>query len=217
MQNPQQLRFNVGHTVERIKQESPRPFIQRQGHGVYRKIAPPQILLNAGRRNYRRPAHFLVHLGPRHPDLSPHVPRQHQKQRAHVFIVPGNLRTCPLEIFLQFERISLNCEVQVANREPADNVADGPAGKVESDSRGAGYFLHQIDAFHLIRRQPDFHRVNVISHSSSDNRLQAFQRAVLPCTSQRRPDQKTPCFSTGFPQTAGAQTSPFKTDLYSSH
>ena len=105
----------------------------------------------------------------RHPDLSPHVPRQHQKQRAHVFIVPGQLHARPFKIFLQFEGIALNREVQVADGEPTNNVANRAARQIERNSRGAGHFLHQIDALHLIRRQPDFHGVNVISHSSSSD------------------------------------------------
>ena len=204
MQNPQQLRLNIRHAVERIKQQPTRPLIQRQRHRVHREVAPPQIVLNAGRRNHRSLAHLFVVLGVRHANLGAHIPRQHQKQRAHFFIVAGHLRACPLEVFLQFEGIALNREVQVADREPADNVPYRPAGKVESNSRGPGYLLHQIDAFHLIRRQPDFHRVNVISHSSSDNRLQALHPTAVSCTSQMRPSgMKSTAFQQDFHRLPG--------------
>ena len=90
----------------------------------------------------------------------------------------GQLGAGAFEIFLQLEGISLDGEIEIADSEAADDVADCATGKIEGDSRCAGYFLHEVDAFHLIRRQPDFHGVDVISHSSSNDRVQAVKPSV---------------------------------------
>src|ERR1700730_13266840 len=108
----------------------------------------------------------------------------------------GELRPCSFEILLEFERISLNREIQIANGEPADNVPDRATGKIKCDSRRTGYVLHKIDALRLIRRQPDFHSVDIISHSSSSDPRQTTMKQ--PCPRFRR--RSVPMFSTAFPQ-----------------
>ena len=95
----------------------------------------------------------------------PGIARKRQKDGANVFLDRRNLGASLLEIFLQLERISLNREIQIADGESADDVADRAAGKVKIHTRSAGNILHEADALQLVRRQPDFHRVNVISHS----------------------------------------------------
>ena len=89
------------------------------------------------------------------------------------------------QIFLQLEGIALDGEIEIADGKAADDVADGAAGEVKIHARGAGYVLHQVDALHLIRRQPKFHRVNVISHSLSSGRQAVVPAAVFP---------RDPCF-----------------------
>jgi len=42
--------------------------------------------------------------------------------------VTRNLRARPFEVFLQFEGIALNRKIQVADREPADDVANRAPG-----------------------------------------------------------------------------------------
>ena len=101
--------------------------------------------------------------------------------------------------FLQLERIALNGEVEVADGEAADDVADGAAREVKIHARGAGYVLHQADALELVRGQPDFHRVNVVSHSFRSGcrafNSKAMQAAIAPGGG---PD--LPKLSTRFPQ-----------------
>src|ERR1039458_226207 len=169
VQDPQHLGFDIGDAIEGIEQQSARALIQRQRHGIYGEIAAAQIFLNAGGSDDGRLADLLVVFRAGHADFGADVARQYQKQCPHIVVVAGELRSGTFEILLQFERVALDGKVEVRNGEAADDVADCAAGKVEGHARRAGYALHQIDAFHLIRRQPDFHGVNVISHSSSSD------------------------------------------------
>ena len=89
------------------------------------------------------------------------------RQLALQFLFGGYDYLGALQFLLQPEGIALNCEIQVADGEAADNVTDGAAREVEIHAGGAGDVLYQADTLELIRGQPDFHRVNVISHSLS--------------------------------------------------
>ena len=161
------LGFDVGDAVERIEEKSAGSFIERERHGVDGEVAAAQIFVNGCRHDDGRLAGFLKALGARHADFSAGIAGKGEEDRADVFFDGGDFRAGLFEIFLQLERIALNGEIQVADGEAADDVADGAAGKVKIHARGAGYVLHEADAFELVRRQPDFHRVNVISHSFS--------------------------------------------------
>jgi hypothetical protein len=69
---------------------------------------------------------------------------------------------------LQLEGIALDGEIQIADGEAADDVANCAAGKVKIHGRIAGNVLHERYAALLIRREPDLHGVYVISHLGSE-------------------------------------------------
>ena len=126
-------------------------------------------------RDDGRLARLLEALGARHADLGAGIAGQRDEDGPVVLFDGRDLRARFFQIFLELERIALNGEIEVADRKTADDVADGAAGQVKIHARGAGDVLHQPDALQLIRRQPDFHRVNVVSHSLSSGCQRLFR------------------------------------------
>src|SRR3954462_15344841 len=159
------LSFDIGDAIEGIEEQASRSFIERKSHGVDREIAPPQIFVNGGRHHDGRFASLLEFFGARHADFGARVAGEGEKDGADVLFDGSDSGAGFLEIFLQLEGIALNSEIEITDGESADDVADGAAGKVKVHARSAGNVLDQADAFELVRRQPDLHRVNVISHS----------------------------------------------------
>ena len=171
MQNAEKLGFDISSAVERVHQQAARTRIQRQGHGIDGEIPAAQVFDEGGGRNYRRLAGFLVVLEARHADFGPNVAGQAQIQRLYVVIGAGNLHPGLLQVLLQFEGIALDREIEVADGKTADDVADRASGQVNVHTGGARDVLYQGDAALLVRRQPDFHGVNVISHACLRTRL----------------------------------------------
>ncbi len=167
MQNADDLGFEVGDTVERIQQKSAGSFIERKRHGVDGEVAAAQILVNGGRHHDGGLAGFLEALGAGHADFGAGIAGQREEDGADIFFDGGDFGAGFFELFLQLERIALDSEIEIADGEAADDVANGATGEVKIHAGGTGYVLHEADAFELVRRQPDFHRVNVISHSLS--------------------------------------------------
>src|ERR1700722_13398939 len=180
LQYAEHLGFDIGDAVKWIEQKPARTFIQRERHGVHGKVAASQIFLNAGRGYNWRLADLFVVFGVRHADFGAHIAGQQQEQGLDVFVLSDDLCSGAFKVFLQLKRIALDGEIEVADGKAADDVADGAAGQIERNARRAGYILHEVDALHLVRRQPDFHGVNVISHSYSND--QSSGRAEGCCT-----------------------------------
>src|SRR5581483_8337246 len=77
---------------------------------------------------------------------------------------------------LKLEGIALDSEVEIADGKTGDDVADGAAGKVNIQPLNPGQFLNQTYSTLLFRREPGFHGVDVISHSSC---LQPFSKGPV--------------------------------------
>ena len=88
---------------------------------------------------------LFVALGAGGADLRPYVARQHQVNRFQIIVRRRDHCARVFELFLQLEGIALNREVQIANGEPADDVADGAPGEVNVHARVAGNILYQRD------------------------------------------------------------------------
>ena len=65
---------------------------------------------------------------------------------------------------MQLGGISLHGEIEIADGKSADDVSNRAPGEVYVHARIAGDILNQGDAALLIRRQPNFHGVDVIGH-----------------------------------------------------
>src|SRR5579859_1127371 len=191
MENADGLGFEIGDAIERIEKKSARSLVQRERHGVDGEIAAAQVFVNGRRHDDGRLAGFFEALGARHADFGTGVAGQREEDGANVFFDGGDFSAGFFEIFLQLEGIALDGEVEVADAESADDVANGAARQVKIHARGAGYVLHEADALELVRRQPDFHRVNVISHSLSSCCGAGGRGAGLSGFSTRFPQAQT--------------------------
>ena len=69
-----------------------------------------------------------------------------------------------LQFFLQLKRIALDAEIDVADGEAGDEVADGAAGEVEIQARVPGNFLNQVHTTLLVRCEPGLHAIDVVCH-----------------------------------------------------
>src|SRR5262252_8970263 len=165
--DPKQLCFNVCGPIEGIHQQTTRTRVERQRHGVDGEIASSKIFDDGRRSDDRWFPSLLVSLCARHADLSANIARQRQMQCLYVVVGESNYAAGSLEIFLQLKWIALYGEIKVTDGESADNVTYRTARQVDIHSCRPGDVLYQRNCALLIRRQPDFHRVNVISHALS--------------------------------------------------
>src|SRR5277367_975585 len=85
-----------------------------------------------------------------------------------IFVGTNHAGASALQFFLQLEGIALDGKVEVPNGKPAHDVANRSTAQINVHVGGAGNFLNHGDAPLLIGRQPDFHRVNVVSHADSE-------------------------------------------------
>jgi hypothetical protein len=119
---PQLAVLDVRHAVQRVHQQPIRPLVQRQRHRVGGKVTPPQVV-----QQVRRLHHRLARLGEVDfqgaAHLHPHAACKAHEQRLHRFIHARYRRAGFLQVFLQFEGVSLNCHIQVAHRRSAGQVA----------------------------------------------------------------------------------------------
>src|SRR5581483_3743168 len=165
MQDADELGLDVSGAVKRIHQQPARARIQRERHRIHSEITAAQVLDDGGGTNYRRLACLLVLLGSGAADFCANASGKRQIQNLEIFIRAPDHGTRSLKFFLQLYGIALNGEVQIADWESADDVANGTAGEINIHSGIARNILNQSDAFLLIGRQPEFHCVDVISHS----------------------------------------------------
>src|ERR1700722_19888363 len=200
MQDANQLGFEIGDPVERIEQESARTFVERQRHRVDGEVAAAQVFVNGGWSDDRWFAGLLKTLGAGHTDFGASIAGKRDVDGAGVFFDGGDPGAGLFQVFLELERVSLDGKIQVPDGKTADDVADGAAGEIKIHARGAGYFLDQRDALQLIRGQPEFHGVNVISHSLSSG-LEAVNSYFFGA----RLDGSGSLVCTGFPQVATAE------------
>src|SRR5439155_7582445 len=70
-----------------------------------------------------------------------------------------------LQVFLQTEGIALHGKIEVADGKTTDDVPHGAAGEINIHPGFARHVLHQDHATLLLRREPHFHRVDVIRHA----------------------------------------------------
>src|SRR5207244_4353290 len=159
--------FNVGRAVEWVHQQPARSGVQRQRHRIHGEIPSPQVFNNRCWSQYRRLARLLIALNPCAADLGADSAWQGDINDLEVVVGSRNHRTRPLQFLLQFKGIALDGEIQVADGEAADDVSHCTAGEVNIHPGGAGDLLNQGDALLLVRRQPELHRVYVVSHSWS--------------------------------------------------
>ena len=165
VQHTNHLRFKIRRTVKGIHQQAARSRIERESHRVDGEIAPPQIFDDGRRSDDRRLASLLVALGAGHAYLGTHIAGKNEIKSLAVIVRGRDHCARALQILLQLQRIALHGEIQIANGKAADDVADGAARKIDIHARGTGNVLHQRDAALLVRRQPDLHGEDVISHS----------------------------------------------------
>ena len=163
---PQRPRFNIGGSVQRIHQQTIRALVQRNRHGVDRKIAPPQIFLNRRRIKNRFPRLRIFHPVRTH-QIHSHRPRKAKVKRARFLILAPHLRPKPFQVFLQFEGVAMHRNLKVAYRVAAGQVAHRISGQKENGFSLASRFAQLSQSILLVGRQPVFQKIDVIRHSDS--------------------------------------------------
>src|SRR6185437_5498399 len=109
---------------------------------------------------------FFVSLSARAADFGANAAGKGHIQRSKIIVTAANDGACAFKIFLQLEWITLDGEVEVPDGKARNDIANGAAGKVNVHPGIARDILNQNDALLLAGRQPQFHCVYVVSHSS---------------------------------------------------
>ena len=165
MQHANHFRFDVGHSIKRIHQQPARSLVHRQGHCVHREVAAAQIFDDRRGSDLRSLARLVIDLRARHGNLGAHPARQRQQQRPRVVVGVPDDRARLLQVFSELERVALHREVEIADGEPGNDVADGAARQVQVHLRRLRGVGHEGDCLLLIRREPGFQRVYVVGHA----------------------------------------------------
>ncbi len=168
MQDTQEFAFDIGHAVEGVGEQAARAGIERQRHGVHGEVAAAHVVINGARRDLHRLARLLVALGARAGDFRAHVAGQQQHDRTRGFVHSFGHGAGLLEVLLQLEGVALHGKVQIANDEPADDVADRAAREKDVHLVGPRYVGHQRQSALLVRREPRFHEIDKIGHRFSN-------------------------------------------------
>jgi hypothetical protein len=161
---PQLTRVNVGRTVQRIEQQAPGAFVERQRHCVRCKVAPVEIGEDCGWPIFG-PSGLRKGLGTGGRNLQPGLTAIAQVNGLRRFVLPPDREAGLLELFAKFERIGADRNVQVAHGGAADNVTHSTAGQKYSRSLGAGQFRDRIERLLLHRRQLGFKQLDIIRHA----------------------------------------------------
>src|ERR1035437_9248789 len=82
-------------------------------------------------------AEMLAATTPLRPTVT-HTAGQRQQQGSRFVVGVTHHRARPLQIFLQFERVALDREIQITNGESGNDVADRAPGQIEIHPRRLG-------------------------------------------------------------------------------
>jgi hypothetical protein len=155
--------FEVGHAVQRVHQQPERAFVERDRHGVRRKVAASQIVENRGRFIDR-----LARPGERHRErranLEPHAAGKVEEQRFRRLIFADKHAARLLQVLLELGRGALDGEVQVADGRAGGEVAHRAPHQEHSHCAGLSGLADGLESGLLRLVQSRLQQVNVVSH-----------------------------------------------------
>ncbi len=162
--------FNVRDAVERVHQKTIGSFIERQCHGVGRKVAAAQVFRDAGRLIVRL---ARLGIGHRHGggDLDPDSAGKLKKECLGRDMLPHKHRSRRLEICAQRGDITLHRDIQIADGTAACQIPDRSTREKEGQVAGADGVTDETQSLLLSGGKTIFQQVDIIGHSD----VQALQ------------------------------------------